>query len=90
MVLVSGQYRDPDQGEPAMHHCAPDALQVPLIAGPEDHQQGDVQRWRLIERLVKAGEDVKQPSKHAIQFGSGESETQRPDQKATDGNHLRG
>ncbi|MNE72738.1 hypothetical protein D3C80_1687050 [compost metagenome] len=63
---------------------------MPLIAGPEDHQQGDVQRWRLVERLVKAGEDVEHPAKYAIQFRSDKGEAQRPDQETTDGNHLRG
>ncbi|MNF91195.1 hypothetical protein D3C84_737880 [compost metagenome] len=63
---------------------------MPLIAGPEDHQQGDVQRWCLVERLVKAGEDVEHPAKYAIQFRSDKGEAQRPDQETTDGNHLRG
>ncbi|MNG00738.1 hypothetical protein D3C84_836830 [compost metagenome] len=63
---------------------------MPVIASPQDHQQRNVQRWRLIERLVEARQDIEQPAEYAVQFRAGEGETQRPDQETTDCDELRG
>ncbi|MNT63148.1 hypothetical protein D3C72_2009360 [compost metagenome] len=58
------------------------------VAHPQHHQQGDVQRGGLVERLVETGKYGKQPAEHTVQLGSLESEAQRPEQEATDSNHL--
>ncbi|MNV80568.1 hypothetical protein D3C71_1741810 [compost metagenome] len=49
-----------------------------------------MQGWRLVERLVEAGEHLEQPAKHPVQFRSRKGEAQRPDQEATDRDQLRG
>ena len=72
-----------------MHHPAPGlALHVPGEHRPDDHQQRDVQRRRLVVRLVEAHQHIEQPAEQPSHFWPFEGEPQRPEQEATDADHL--
>ncbi|MNN24758.1 hypothetical protein D3C81_1382000 [compost metagenome] len=88
VVLPGGQHRQADQAEPDMHDCAPESLAVPAVTDPQHHQQGNVQRRCLVERLVETGQNGEQPTEHTAHFRAFERESQGPEQKATDCNQL--
>ena len=56
---------------------------------PDDDQQRDVQRRRLVERLVEAAEHGEQEARQAAGFGPHESRGQRKRDEAGDGDELR-
>ena len=72
----------------ANHPCssgAPGARHVRVEARPEDHQQRDVQRGRLVERLVEAAQHVEQRRRRAPPVsGPLEREAQREGEEARD------
>ncbi|MNE35700.1 hypothetical protein D3C80_1294760 [compost metagenome] len=89
MMLPGGQYRHSDQRHPAMHQPSPGlALHMPGKHRPDDHQQRNVQRWRLVERFVEAHQHIEQPAEQPTQLWPFEGEPQRPQQEAGDTDHL--
>ena len=69
--------------------CLMEIAQVAVIADPQHHQQRYMQRRRLIERLVEARKDCKQPAEQTVQLWPLESEAQRPEHEAAHGDQLR-
>ncbi|MCW0369422.1 hypothetical protein NB710_000359 [Xanthomonas sacchari] len=89
-MLVGGQHRQADQREPAVQGQPRQPVQVLRIAHPQHHQQHDVQRRRLVERLVEAEQHREQPAEHALGRRPLETEAQRPQQEAAHRQQLRG
>ena len=91
MVLPGGQHGNSDEQRPTMHQQAPGAGQRQLLElEPDQDEQGDVQRRRLVVRLVEGTQGGEHGARQAVGRWAGEGEAQREGEKAGDGDHLRG
>ncbi len=89
VVLVGGQHRERDEDGPTGEQRAAGAPEMGGIADPEDDQQRDVQRRRLIERFVEVRQRREHRAEHAAGRGAREAEAQREGEEAGDAQQLR-
>ncbi len=59
----------PISANQALTKQAPDSAELARVLRPEDHQQRDVQRRRLVEGPVEAGQHAEQPAECAVGIG---------------------
>ncbi|VWD63440.1 hypothetical protein BLA39750_07724 [Burkholderia lata] len=90
-MLVGRQHRHADRREPQVQHDACErAAQVLRIDGPQHDEQPDMQRRRLVERLVETHQQREQRTGHAARVGPLEPEAQRQRDEARDRDQLHG
>ncbi len=82
MVLVGGEHRHGDQGGPGIHQPAQGAAGGGGKTHPDDDEQADVQRGRLVVGQVEASQGVEEGAKEAVGVGPGEAEAQGKGQEA--------
>jgi hypothetical protein len=73
-----------------MDDAVPGARHGAQIGFQEHHQQGNVQRWRLVVGLVEAHQESEQPAEGAGHRATLESAAQREEEKAAHGDQLAG
>ena len=88
-MLIGGEHRNADQQRPAVDQDAYEAFCALGEAYPDDDEQADVQRRRLVVRQVEARQNVEHRAEHAIDRWPLESEMQREGEEARDGDDLR-
>lgn len=89
MMLPGRQHRGADQEAPAVPERQEKATEPVAPMVPDDHQQGDVQRGRLVERFVEAAKHGKHEARQAGRFRPHERCGQREQDEAGDGDELR-
>ena len=88
-MLVSGEHRKRNQQQPRQPQPAPALRQSRPIKAPHNQREHNMQRGRLIIRLVKRRQRSKQPARQPRRFRLRPTELQRPHHKTHHRNGLR-
>src|SRR6185369_9044438 len=89
MMLIGGEHRNADQQRPAMQQPVESPRHVSPIEIPENDQQRDMQRWRLVVGSVESRQRIEQETEKARRLGLGESQAQGKYDEAGDRDRLR-
>ena len=88
-MLPGRQHRNANQTGNRIDQRVPGARHRVPVGGEENDEQGDVQRGRLVERLIEAVERREHPAEDAVHLAAHEAAAQGKGEKAGDRQDLR-
>jgi hypothetical protein len=90
MVLIGGEHRCAHQREPDRQRPLQEARQMPGVEPPENDEESNLQRGRLVERPIEAGQRGEQKACKAAGLRLLKRELERKQHEADDRHDLRG